>query len=320
LLIAGLQAGETFSLSRDGKLLLYTRELNYSNLWLFDVDSRGRLIDRTQLTAGTSLKTTPSFSPDGKWIAFSIGDARSSNIFTLPAAGGEPKQLTFFAAQSASPAWSPDGREIAFASKEGGNPRVWRVRADGGTPRPFKATRLLDAFNQPSYELLTWAPGSKILYARPGDRNFGSLDPRTEEETALVPNDSVGFLAAPQYSPDGKAIAVRWLRLPTNEANLDPPPGVWILGTENASQTLLTEEDLWPIRWASDGNWIFALHNDNRRIFKVSARDGEPKLLLTADKPILWASVTNDGRRIVAALQEVQSDLWITENFDSDLE
>lgn len=43
-----------------------------------------------------------------------------ANLYTMPAAGGAPRQLTFLNALSIGGVWSPDARSIAFASDEGG--------------------------------------------------------------------------------------------------------------------------------------------------------------------------------------------------------
>src|SRR5262249_32945934 len=86
-LIAGLQSsleiGANFRIFRDGKRMVYLRNLLHSDLWLATAQNNGRIQTR-QLTTGTSFYTTPSFSPDGSRIAFSRIDGNTSNIFVLP--------------------------------------------------------------------------------------------------------------------------------------------------------------------------------------------------------------------------------------------
>jgi Tol biopolymer transport system component len=72
------------------------------------------------------------FSPDGKQIAFSSsGQAKGSQIFTVPSGGGEPKQIVP-ETPSYFHAYSPDGKYLAFVARRNGNFDLFRVPAEGG--------------------------------------------------------------------------------------------------------------------------------------------------------------------------------------------
>ncbi len=72
---------------------------------------------------------------------------RPTHVFTVPATGGEPMQLTFGDWPDADPAWSPDGRWIAFASARHDDRDfddamdIWVVAAAGGKPWRVTDTR-----------------------------------------------------------------------------------------------------------------------------------------------------------------------------------
>jgi dipeptidyl aminopeptidase/acylaminoacyl peptidase len=84
----------------------------------------------------------PQISPDGKWVAYSVAtpdkDANRSvrNIWLVPIAGGESRQLTRGGSDT-RPRWSPDGKRLAFLSVHDGTPQVYSVALDGGEPAPL---------------------------------------------------------------------------------------------------------------------------------------------------------------------------------------
>src|SRR4029079_9379041 len=58
----------------------------------------------------------PQVSPDGKRVAFTIGDVNvdanrtATQIYIMSSAGGDMKQLTNGTASASSPRWSPDSK------------------------------------------------------------------------------------------------------------------------------------------------------------------------------------------------------------------
>jgi Tol biopolymer transport system component/C-terminal processing protease CtpA/Prc len=75
----------------------------------------------------------PAISPDGSRICFEY----KGDLWVVPSAGGDARQITVHEAYERSPVWSPDGKTIAFASDRFGNFDVFTVSAKGGP-----ATRL----------------------------------------------------------------------------------------------------------------------------------------------------------------------------------
>ena len=79
----------------------------------------------------------PSWSPDGKRIAFSWGKSGNFDIWTIPATGGEPTQITNDQRWERWPIWSSDGKSIVFARKrelaQNSKWDVWMISTEGGT-------------------------------------------------------------------------------------------------------------------------------------------------------------------------------------------
>ncbi len=106
----------------------------------------------TRLTSHEGMEIFARFSPDGNRIAFSGEYAGTRQVYVIPAAGGEPKQLTFYPDVGAMPPrggydhlpldWTPDGEHIMvrtnrtpFGERVG---RYYLVDPDGGLEVPLE--------------------------------------------------------------------------------------------------------------------------------------------------------------------------------------
>ena len=82
-------------------------------------------------------ESSPKFSPDGKWIAFSGEYGGNTDVYVMPVAGGEPRRLTWHSGADLVQGWTPDGKSIVFASSRAASApsavsRFWTVPAAGG--------------------------------------------------------------------------------------------------------------------------------------------------------------------------------------------
>lgn len=75
---------------------------------------------------------SPAWSRDGNWIAFSSMRDGRSDLWIVPAGGGEPRRITDDAAVDRYPSWSPDGELLVFSSDRSGNFDLWVVRVSNG--------------------------------------------------------------------------------------------------------------------------------------------------------------------------------------------
>ncbi len=82
-------------------------------------------------------------SPDGNFIAFVITvmekdvNRGNSDIWIVPAGGGEIRRLTSSPKADFNPRWSPDGKKIAFISTRSGTPQIFMIDPAGGEAQPF---------------------------------------------------------------------------------------------------------------------------------------------------------------------------------------
>lgn len=134
------------------------------DLWVADVAS-GRA---RALTAHPGDESAPSFSPDGKQVAFTGMYDGNADVYVVPTTGGEPRRLTWNPWRDEVVGWTPDGKVIfrTGAYHPHGSNELYVVPAAGGDPVKLPlgwSARLavdpqsgLWAFDRLGYERRTW--------------------------------------------------------------------------------------------------------------------------------------------------------------------
>lgn len=107
-----------------------------------------------QLTVGPGIRAEPTWSPDGRFVAYSVNTNGHSAIWVQPSGVGDAIRVTPDDSHDTQPAWSPNGQMLAFRSERDGG-GIFAVPALGGAPRRVAAAGWHPA----------WAPdGSRILF------------------------------------------------------------------------------------------------------------------------------------------------------------
>jgi dipeptidyl aminopeptidase/acylaminoacyl peptidase len=175
-----------------------------NHLYLFDVATRTSRI----LTPGAYDERNPSWSPDGKSIAFvskrspqDVDRADNWDVFVIEARpGATPRALTSFAGPDNPPgagrvAWSPDGSRIAYV-RGAADPALYAyqqhelavVPAAGGEPRVLSAS-----LDRPVSEPQWSRDGRSIIVLVEDDRSVypARIDVAAARPTRLVPGKLV---------------------------------------------------------------------------------------------------------------------------------
>ncbi|MDQ2711775.1 MAG: hypothetical protein M3Y72_15650 [Acidobacteriota bacterium] len=166
------------------------------------------------LVANLGEQLSPSFSPDGRRVAF-VWNGESQDNYDIYVASIDhpalaPVRLTKDAAIDYSPAWSPDGKWIAFCrgtEKAGGS--LWMMPASGGTEHKITS---LNSIAISSAKSLSWAPDSGFLVSSAsfssGDENgLYLVNIRTGAHRLLTQSPAGENDVAPAVSPDGRVLA-----------------------------------------------------------------------------------------------------------------
>ena len=173
-------------------------------------------IKTIRLTSYIGQECDPTFSPDGKYIAFSWNGPRQDNfdIYVKLIDAGEPIRLTFNSLVDNKPEWSPDGRFIAYI-RENKNPSNLQKRAIFIIP-PLggREQKIIDF--QPGYSghpTISWSPNSKFIFFTnysEEDKGFAtykvSIANREVEKIIPLEKRFWGDIY-PKISHDGKYIA-----------------------------------------------------------------------------------------------------------------
>jgi serine/threonine protein kinase len=272
----------------------------------------------SRLTFDAGLQTEPSWSPDGRFLAYESDRSGNFDIWVQPVGGGDPVQVTRSPAHDWQPDWSPDGNSIVFRSeREGGG--LFIAPAFGGRER-----RLSSFGYRPR-----WSPdGSKVLCLSPGERVYEypsvflvSLDGTAPKEisTSVSEHESDAKQGLVAWHPDGQHISF-----------LADDGGFWTtqiaggkpvraeVSSRVARQLKDAAVELGNFRWAPAGNAIYFEGNSAGvlNLWKITVDpktlawiDG-PERLTTGLGPDTEISLSNDGKRLAFSTIAKSTRIW----------
>jgi dipeptidyl aminopeptidase/acylaminoacyl peptidase len=153
-------------------------EARIRDLWVVDLDRGGC----RRLTSGLGPANAPAWSADGASIAYAghqhrYEGFRTTQLYRIPASGGEPQSLTASLDRSVASmpgasgviSWAGDGSSVFFLALDRGAARVFRVSASGGEAQPLADFPALVA------SLAPLPDGSGVVVAASTPTNPGEL-------------------------------------------------------------------------------------------------------------------------------------------------
>jgi TolB protein len=184
-------------MSPDQRSIVY---MSYENrrpaIYIYDRNTR-----RARLVASNvNLNFAPRFSPDGRWVLFSMSVGGNVDIYRVSAAGGsQPQRLTNAPGIDTGGSYSPDGSRIVFESDRGGTQQLYVMNADGSNQHRI-------SFGGGRYATPQWSPrGDLVAFTRTGGGAFriGIMSPSGDGERLLT--NSWGD-EGPSWSPNGRVL------------------------------------------------------------------------------------------------------------------
>lgn len=330
----------TTEISPDGKWIAYTvseplmeGEKSEYLTHIHIVNDDGTV--KFQLTRGDKSATSPRWSPDGEYIAFtSTREGDRTQIWKIRFRGGEAERLTDVRGGIRSFQWSPDGNYIAFTMSEPPTEEQEKAR------RERRDVHVVD--EEFRYSHLYTIPVRKdeaskreVQRLTGGDFNIGNFDwspdgkwivfdhqptPKVNDwvqaDISFVPADSGevrllvdqgGMDSNPFFSPDGMTIAF------VSDGGLSRWPRAFDLYTipfeENGSPERLAETfDRQPalIGWSADGRHLYFAETQrtSRRLFSIPADGGTYRAITTGNGIFGGYSINKNGRILSAVHQD----------------
>jgi TolB protein len=192
-----------------------------SRLWTLDLAS-GR--SRSLLGPARNIAfMSPVFTRDGSSILFGRATESGTDVYTIPAAGGDARKLTISrGADNSSPTASPDGRRVVYVGNQQGHPELYIMDADGTDAHVLTEYD----FSEKNYRSdPDWSPDGRLIAYQ--ERMNGRFQIRTIKVSGSTPRvlTSEGENEMPSWAPDSRHLVFTSTRTGVRQ--------LWVLDTES---------------------------------------------------------------------------------------
>ena len=303
--------------SPDGKRIVFaTNRSGRANLWTVAA-AGGR---PAPLTKSEERQYAAAWSPDGEWIVYEqdYGGGEISDLFAVPAGGGEPINLTKTAEISeTSPLWSGDGKMLALEYKPRTSSATDIAVLDWKTRQVLDLTR--EHTRNHRWRGAVWSPDGRTIYAERGnaagtDGDVYAIDVDRRRTENLTPHRGEIINAVSSVSPDGRTLLIT-----SNAKNGFRNVALLELASKSLTWVTSLKWDAFGGHFSPDGkSFTYGVNEDGRTDLYLVKRDtlraaklGLPQgLTFPAGRP---SSFSSDGTRLLVSHQSSTdpADLWV---------
>ena len=211
-----------------------------------------------RLTSHPGLELFARFSPDGQWIAFTGQYDGDEQVYVVPAAGGAPRQLTFYpAAGPLAPrwgydyqvyGWSPDGKSVLFRSlRDGwdlGDTKLFLVDVSGGLPRALPMPESGGGDLSPDGKRVVYSPVTRDF------RHWKRYEGGWAQDLWILDIDSLESIQVTNHKRSDRD--PMWIGDTIYfSSDRDGTLNLYAYDTASGDIEQLTDEDRWDVRWPS---------------------------------------------------------------------
>lgn len=191
--LSSTQQDSAPSLSPDAKFFAFqSLRSGTQEVWIASVSGDSL---RQLTTVDGPLTGSPAWSHKGDKILFDSRPDGHSHIFSVPAAGGHPLQLTFGSVNDIVPRWSIDDQTVFFRSNRGGRWQIWKVSAHGGEPQPVTTDDGIVPQESPD--------GKWLYYTRGDESGLWRVPVSGGDETMVLQQPAAGYWGYWQVTAQG---------------------------------------------------------------------------------------------------------------------
>jgi TolB protein len=198
-----------------------------------------------QITRNQSINLSPTWSPEGRRIAFTSYLRRNPDLYLIDLDGKNPQILSRYSGLNVSPSWSPDGKKIALMMGMEGKSDIYLIDPNGGNPKRLTKGHgneasptwspdgewiafVSDRSGSPQIYIMardgsrvrrltfeggyntnpSWSPkGDRIAYCARAEGRFEIFTIGTDGSALRRMTSNSGNNESPSWSPDGRYIA-----------------------------------------------------------------------------------------------------------------
>ncbi|HKI77356.1 MAG TPA: S41 family peptidase [Ignavibacteriaceae bacterium] len=238
-------------ISPDGKKIAYVR--GNGEFIVADINADGKMSNSKTLLNGWATPDGVTWSPDSRWLAYSMPDLDfNDEIYIQPADNSQkPVNISMHPKGDYSPVWSMDGKKLGFiSSRNNGDNDVWFVWLN---KKDWEKTKQdWDEFDDSDKK--TDKKDKDSSGVKPIEIDFDKIYDRLVQVTGLPGNESDVAI-----SKDGETF--------------------YFVANRNSNQSYDADQDLYSINW--DGKKLTQLTKGNTRPYAVSLQnDGKYLFML----------------------------------------
>jgi TolB protein len=179
------------------KIAFVSKFVSKYALWISDIDGENA---KSALSSPEPI-ISPSWSRDGKQVAYVSFESRKPVVFVHNIAEGTRKVVADFKGSNSAPAWSPDGKYLVVALADKGLQQLYAIDLSGGKPKKLFESLGIDT--EPTFS----QDGLSIYFVsdRSGSPQVYRGTVASQQTERITFNGS--YNTSPSISSDGKFLA-----------------------------------------------------------------------------------------------------------------